>query len=576
MTGSEPAARPAGTEANALQPGAARLVTGEPGTSGAAAASAERGGAATGMAALRDAGGDAAAAGAAWLAGAGDAEDVHGERATGGPAAGAEAGSPAEGAGQGSRPIRLSSAGGGASQVGAQAASPRPYVLPDDWGGGCAPSPELAPAPAPGLGGQGGAGPPPAPATRCASPSAPAEGSAASAGPSDPHAAVRCPSLCRPGEGASAGATEPAGSSDPASELAGPAGHAQTRSCQQTGEGGARSGGAAQRSPQSQPVPSAGMALERTTLPKPGEGGPDLDAAPADAAAGLGSAPQRRPVGRSTSVTFERVALPDLSDSDREGVDEPACSRPEPPAEAGCDGPYRGVVSAAPITFKRVALPDSSDSDGEGGTGPAQTGDPGSARAHGRAQLRDPSNSQQEPPSSAGGHAGSRAAEGPARYGAAASGSPVLPCRHFTGAAPDAAAASARQRVAFKRVRMAESSDESEGGREGMRRTLSPKRVRRSPSEGCAHLGPAEGPGQAAESGLAPARQAAPGDSSAAACSGAPAVASCGRGPGAGAGLEVVARNDTELYVDGKLTRWTKVCDFLHSICILCVHAISV
>lgn len=553
LTGAEPAARAVGTVASALQFDAAGLVAGEPGTSGAAAASTERDGAATGMAALHDAGGDPAAAGAAWLAGAD---------------------SPAERTGQGSRPLRLSSAGDVASLPVAQAASPQPYVLPDDWGGGGAPSPELEPASARGLGGQGGAGAPPAPAPRCASPSAPAKDSSASAGPSGP-------------EGASGGAAKPAGSSDPVPQLAGPAGHAQTRSCQQAGEGSsARSSGAAQRSPRCQPAPGAGVAFQRIMLPKSsdsGGDGPGLDAAPAGAAAGLGSVPQRRPVERSTSVYFERMALPDLSDSDREGVDELTCLRPEPPAEPGCDGPHRGVVSSAPITFNRMALPDSSDSDGEGGTGPAQTGDPGSARAHERAQLRDPSiklrTAGEELQSSAGGHAGSRAAEGPVRDGAAvapaASGSPATPYRPSTGAAaPHAAAASARQQVAFKRVRMAESSDESEGGREGSR--SGSKRVRRCPSEGCAHLRPAKGSGQAAESGLALARQAAPGDSSAAACSGAHAAASCGRGPGGGAVLEVVARNDTELYVDGKLTRWTKVCDCLHSACIVSLRAISV
>ena len=575
VTGAEPAATAAGTEASALQPDAAGRAPGEPGTSGAAAASAEHDGAATGMAALRDAGSGAAAASAAWLAGAGDAEGVHRERAPGGQVAGAEADSPAEGAEQGSRPLRLSSAGGGGSLPGAQAASPQPYVLPDDWGGGGAPSLGLGPASARGLGGLGAAGAPPAPAPRCASPSAPAEGSSASAGPSDPRNAVHCPHPCQPAEGASAGAAEPAASSGPVPELVAPAGHAQARRSQQAGEGGsARSCGAAQRSPPCQPAPRASVAVERIALPTSshsGEGGPGSDAAPAGAAAGMGSAPQRRPVERSTSVNFERMALPDLSDSDREGVDELACLRPEPPAETGCDGPHRGTVSSAPITFNRVALPDSSDSDGEGGAGPAQTGEPGSARARERAQLWDPSNVRQELPSGAVGHGGSRAAEGPVRDGAAASCSPVVPCSHSAGAAPGAAAAGARQRVAFKRVRMAESSEESEGG--GGNSRSGSKRVRRSPSQGCAHLGPAEGYGQAAETGPALARQAAPRGGGAAACSGPPAAAPCGAGPGGGAVLEVVARNDTELYVDGKLTRWTKVCNCLHSACMQHVSA---
>ena len=563
MTGAEPAARADGTEASALQPDAARLANGEPGTSGAAAASAGHDSAATGMAALSDAGGGPAATGAAWLAGAGDTAGMYSERTPGGAAAGAEADLPAEGPGQGSRPLRLSSAGDGGSRPGTQAASPQPYSLPGDWGGGGAPSPELEPASAHSPGGQGGAGGPTAPAPRCALPSAPAEGSSVPAGPSNPCHAVHCPLPCRPAEGVSAGAAEPAGSSDPVPELAGPAGHAQTRSCRRAGEGAsARSGVAAQRSPWCQPAPS--------------DNGPGLDAAPAGAAAGLGSAPQRRSVERSTSVSFERMALPDLSDSDREGADELACIRPEPPAEPGCDGPHRVVVSSAPITFNRVALPDSSESDGEGGTGPAHTGDPGSAHARERAQLQNPSDAKQELQISAGGHAGSRAAEGPVEGGAAviraASGSPVN--RQSTGAAPDTTAARARQQVAFKRVRMAESSDESEGRREGSR--SGSKRARRSPSEGCAHLGPAEGPGQAARSGLALARPAALGDSSSAACSGAPAAASCGRGPGGVAGLEVVARNDTELYVHGELTRWTKVGNCLHSSCNMSVHAISV
>ena len=560
--------------ASALQPDAARSAVGEQGASSAAAASAEPVGTADGMAALRDAGGRAAAAGAASLAGLGHAEGAYKQRTAGGHAAGAEADVPARGSGQGPRPLRVGGAADGGRLPGAQAASRQPYTLRNAWGGGGAPS--LAAEPACGLAGQGGAGASPPPAARFASPCRPAEvaaaGSPASAGPSNAQHSVRSSAPCRPAEGVSAGAAEPAGLSDQLLELTGPAVQAQTQSCRQAEEGrSARTCGAAQRSPSCRPEPSAGVAPDRTALPGSsscGEDGPGSHAAPAGAAAGLGSAPQRRPAAHSTGIDFERMALPDLSDSDEDGVSEQARPCAEPPAEPACGGPHRGVVGSAPIAFNRVALPDSSDSEGEGGTRPAQTGNPGRARVLEQAQLQGLSLTRQELHSSAGEHAGSRAAEGSARDGAAgaaaASGGPSLASGHLTGAAlPDAAAARVWQQVAFKRVRMEASSDESDAGEDAAH--SSGKRVRRSQSEGCALLRPAEGSaGQAAHSGLAFGRHAEPRDSSAAACSGAPAAASCVRGPDDVAAPPVVAHNDTELYVDGKLTRWTRVCACLH------------
>ena len=627
MTGSEPAARAAGRKTGALQPQAARVADGKPGTSGAAAARAEPAGATARMAAHHGAGGVAAAAAAAWLAGVAAEENVCDQRTFSSRAAGAEAASPAEATGQASRPFGTSSAAYEGRLPGAQAALRQPYISHDDWGGGGAPrpspepdhgpappgqaqgaaanacpapsahgcaarlpgdwggrgalNPELQPASACAVGRHGNAGASPAPAARPASPCRHAEdagnaGNAASAGPSDPLPAVHLPSPCRPAEGASVGAPEVASPSHPVSELPGPAGSAQTRSCRRAEEGGsAASRGAAQRSPRGRPAPSAGVAFKRITLPiSSGSNGDerDSDAAPAGAAVGAGSAPPRRPAARSTSIAFTRMALPDSSDSDREGGGEQARSSAEPPAEPGCVGPRQGLASSAPVA-KCMAPPDSSGSEAAGGSACAAGVRPAQTGAQGGARVQDPSAAGQELQSDASGHAGGGAAEEPGRGGAptvaAASGSPAMPCGPSAGTSRTAAAPRIGQRVAFKRVRMKGSSDESEADGEGSRGGS--KRMRRSPPEDSALSGPAEGTaGQAAEPKPAAARQAAPGRSSAAACSGVPATASCEREPGRMALPTVAARSDTELHVDGQLTRWTRVRNLcLSSTCIM-------